>query len=202
MPFAADLALEEAAESLDTPCPVDLARVTRRRPFSGRRQALGFPDWYGHNWDALADCLTDLSWMAADGYVDRPPERADAFASAAPTDFATALSSSQDAADTWRGTACRSGPSSVPPPTASTGCRNSVERRLQAARVGAGGDHTRRSTCCSSNGLSTRPVAVGDGSREGDEHPRRHALREVAEERRHPGHRRCAARLAARQPLS
>lgn len=24
--------------------------------------ALGLPEWFGHNWDALADCLTDLSW--------------------------------------------------------------------------------------------------------------------------------------------
>lgn len=31
--------------------------------------ALRFPEWFGHNWDALADCLADLSWMPADGYV-------------------------------------------------------------------------------------------------------------------------------------
>lgn len=31
--------------------------------------ALHFPDWYGQNWDALADCLSDLSWCEADGHV-------------------------------------------------------------------------------------------------------------------------------------
>lgn len=30
---------------------------------------LGFPDWYGANFDALNDCLTDLSWREAPGYI-------------------------------------------------------------------------------------------------------------------------------------
>ena len=30
---------------------------------------LRFPGWFGGNWDALEDCLTDLSWMNADAHV-------------------------------------------------------------------------------------------------------------------------------------
>ncbi|MCK9356944.1 MAG: barstar family protein [Dehalococcoidia bacterium] len=31
--------------------------------------ALRFPAYFGMNWDALHDCLTDLSWQPAAGYV-------------------------------------------------------------------------------------------------------------------------------------
>ncbi|TMQ76193.1 barstar family protein [Candidatus Accumulibacter phosphatis] len=30
---------------------------------------LDLPEWYGHNLDALKDCLTDFSWFEAAGYV-------------------------------------------------------------------------------------------------------------------------------------
>jgi len=32
-------------------------------------KALRFPDWFGGNWDALEDCLGDLSWRPGDGHV-------------------------------------------------------------------------------------------------------------------------------------
>lgn len=45
---------------------VDLVPITLGRGkevmLEAVAQALGFPDWFGGNWDALEDSLTDLSW--------------------------------------------------------------------------------------------------------------------------------------------
>lgn len=32
-------------------------------------KACNFPDYFGFNWDALADCLADFHWKSAKGYV-------------------------------------------------------------------------------------------------------------------------------------
>src|SRR5687768_554120 len=37
--------------------------------FATLGDALDFPDWFGHNWDALQDCLKDLSWRDAQVHV-------------------------------------------------------------------------------------------------------------------------------------
>ena len=40
------------------------------KPIEAIARALGFPGWFGGNWDALEDCLCDLSWrQAQDGWV-------------------------------------------------------------------------------------------------------------------------------------
>ena len=46
-----------------------IAFADKARLLENIAAALGFPGWFGHNWDALEDCLTDLSWRDAAGYV-------------------------------------------------------------------------------------------------------------------------------------
>jgi hypothetical protein len=49
---------------------VSLAGVGTKEELLRRfASALGFPDWFGANWDALEDCLTDMSWRPAPGYL-------------------------------------------------------------------------------------------------------------------------------------
>lgn len=62
--------------------------------------ALAFPDWFGHNWDALSDCLTDLSWCQAPGYV-LVFSGSGNLASVAPDDFDTLIEILSQASASW-----------------------------------------------------------------------------------------------------
>jgi hypothetical protein len=48
----------------------DMAQVHSKGEFlATMAQVLAAPDWFGHNWDAFADVLGDLSWQPSAGYV-------------------------------------------------------------------------------------------------------------------------------------
>jgi len=63
--------------------------------------AMSFPGWFGQNWDAWFDCLTDFGWQPkATGYV-LIMRHAQALKQAAPEAFDTALAILDDAAKVW-----------------------------------------------------------------------------------------------------
>jgi RNAse (barnase) inhibitor barstar len=65
------------------------------------RKGFGFPEQFGANWDALADCLQDFSWWRAPGYVIHLIHTA-SFAQTAPQDFSLLLEILDDAAKYWK----------------------------------------------------------------------------------------------------
>ena len=64
--------------------------------------AMHFPDYFGDNWDAFEDCLTDLSWIDAEQYLI-VLDHTDVFAEHAPQHFDTLLEILKEAAEYWRG---------------------------------------------------------------------------------------------------
>jgi hypothetical protein len=81
---------------------VDLTDVRDKASlFERLAKALDFPDWFGHNWDALADCLADLSWRQADGYL-LLLENCDGFRAEQGSDFAMTLRVLASVSDAWR----------------------------------------------------------------------------------------------------
>ena len=49
---------------------ISLAGVREKAGLLDRlRRRLSFPAWFGANWDALEDCLTDFSWIDGAGHV-------------------------------------------------------------------------------------------------------------------------------------
>lgn len=64
-------------------------------------KVMSFPAYFGSNWDAFEDCITDLDWVAANGYIllYTQPEN---FARNNPSDWATAIDIFRSAVEYWQ----------------------------------------------------------------------------------------------------
>jgi RNAse (barnase) inhibitor barstar len=105
MPFgsetAATLCSLAASLGLDA-VRIDLSGCSDKAGFLERTSAtLGFPAWFGGNWDAFFDCLADLGWRSGDGHV-LVFEHAGDMRRHAPEALDTAISILRDAAAAWR----------------------------------------------------------------------------------------------------
>jgi hypothetical protein len=81
---------------------IDLAKIEDKSgALTALARAMDFPDWFGGNWDALQDCLGDLSWRASPGYVV-VLEHSQGLATRARADFKVLLEVFDAAAQGWR----------------------------------------------------------------------------------------------------
>jgi Barstar (barnase inhibitor) len=80
---------------------LDLAGVAAKAGLLARcHRVFGLPPSFGHNWDALTDCLEDFSWQPARGYVVYVSNGGE-IARRSPQDFDAALEIFAAAATYW-----------------------------------------------------------------------------------------------------
>ncbi len=81
---------------------LNLAAVRRKEDFlRAASKALQFPSYFGSNWDAFEECITDLSWLDADGYallIYKP----ESFHECCPVEMETVRTILEDAAGYWK----------------------------------------------------------------------------------------------------
>lgn len=89
----------EAAEALGLAvATIDLAGSDKAEMLARIAEALRFPPYFGHNWDALDECLGDLPWLQAPGALIV----LELDAATSPRDVEVLLAIARDAADRWR----------------------------------------------------------------------------------------------------
>jgi RNAse (barnase) inhibitor barstar len=68
-----------------------LKKINSKKTFLKQAaEAMEFPQYFGNNWDALDECITDLRWCPAQRYVIFY-DHADIFAQAEPSQYQIAL---------------------------------------------------------------------------------------------------------------
>ncbi len=72
------------------------AMRSKKSLLAGVARVLDFPDYFGENWDALEECLSDMSWR--DGQISLLIEHADSIPDAL---FATLLQVFSQVAEQW-----------------------------------------------------------------------------------------------------
>ena len=81
---------------------IDGKNVARKEQLlNAAATAMHFPSDFGHNWDALEECLTDLEWVDADGYVIYY-DHIDGLLAAHPDQFETLVEILRDAVASWK----------------------------------------------------------------------------------------------------
>jgi hypothetical protein len=73
---------------------------TKREFLEASARAMGFPGYFGHNWDAFEESLNDMNWAPAHGYLV-VFDGAGRFARAQPAEFAVALDILRDSVRRW-----------------------------------------------------------------------------------------------------
>ena len=76
---------------------------TKAEFFQASAQMMNLPDYFGDNWDAFSDCINDLSWLSADGYILLYTQP-DHFAHSDPSEWSIALDIFQEAVESWQET--------------------------------------------------------------------------------------------------
>lgn len=98
----------EAAEIAWRCVVLDGANVHDKACFLEKcERAYRFPPWFGHNWDAMADCLADLAWLpppvaGSGGGILTVFEHGDVFARADGEAYDMALDVWGEVAEAWR----------------------------------------------------------------------------------------------------
>lgn len=87
--------------------PGEVVRVLRGKKMTTDRElfdevaaACQFPDYFGENWNALRECLSDLEWMPAERYV-LVVTSADSILAAAPDLLQHFVIAANDVAQEW-----------------------------------------------------------------------------------------------------